>query len=116
MAIEAIGGSRLVDDPRLADYRDVADAELVGRRGLFVAEGRLVVRRVLDDRRYRVRSLLLNEAARVDLGDRLDRLEPAVPVLVAETAAFRSITGFDLHRGCLALVERPPATTLADLL
>ena len=32
-----------LDDPRLDDYRSVADPELIRCRGLFVAEGRLVV-------------------------------------------------------------------------
>ena len=36
-----------LDDPRLADYRAVRDPELVRARQLFVAEGRLVVERLL---------------------------------------------------------------------
>jgi hypothetical protein len=31
------------DDPRIADYRNVSDPELIQRLGVFVAEGRLVV-------------------------------------------------------------------------
>ncbi|MCA6320142.1 MAG: RNA methyltransferase, partial [Phenylobacterium sp.] len=27
------------EDPRIADYRDVREKDLVGRRGLFIAEG-----------------------------------------------------------------------------
>ena len=34
-------------DSRVAAYRDLSDAELLKSRGLFVAEGRLVVQRVL---------------------------------------------------------------------
>src|SRR5204863_4146233 len=44
-------------DPRMAPYRDLSDAELLQSRGLFVAEGRIGVRRVIEDARYRVRSL-----------------------------------------------------------
>src|SRR3954464_8546220 len=36
------------DDERVADYRNIPDPELVERRGIFVAEGRLVVRRLLE--------------------------------------------------------------------
>jgi hypothetical protein len=50
-------------DPRVAIYRDVPDPELVRSRGLFVAEGRLVVRRVIEGGRCRVQSLLVSEAA-----------------------------------------------------
>jgi len=90
------------------DYRDLADGQLMRERGLFVAEGRLVVRRVIDEPRYRVHSLLLNDAAHRDLADALDRLPSGTPVQVARAEAFRAITGFNFHRGCLALVHRPP--------
>jgi hypothetical protein len=35
-------------DPRVAEYRDMAEPELVRSRGLFVAEGRIVVRRLIE--------------------------------------------------------------------
>ena len=35
------------DDPRLDDYRHVGDHDWLRARGLFVAEGRLVLRRLL---------------------------------------------------------------------
>ena len=35
-----------LDDPRLDDYRSVSDSESIRRRGLFVAEGRLVMGRL----------------------------------------------------------------------
>jgi hypothetical protein len=38
-------------DPRIAEYRDLNEPELVRRRGQFIAEGRLVVERLLHDRR-----------------------------------------------------------------
>jgi tRNA G18 (ribose-2'-O)-methylase SpoU len=97
-----------IDDPRLEGYRNVRDSELLRRRGLFVAEGRLVVERLLDavDRGYRVTSLLLNDASFASLEHRLSRL-PGVPVYVCSSDKLASIVGFDFHRGCLALAERP---------
>ena len=68
MPIERVIGA---DDPRIAGYRDVAEPELVRSRGLFVAEGRLVVRRLIEDRRFILRSLLISDAA-------LRSLEPAL--------------------------------------
>jgi tRNA G18 (ribose-2'-O)-methylase SpoU len=103
-------------DPRVAEYRDVPEPELIRARGLFVAEGRLVVRRLIDERRYGVRSLLLSEAARVDLEPWLARLDPDVPVYVCAADHFLDMTGLDIHRGCLALVERPPASPLDEVL
>ena len=37
-------------DPRLADYRNIPDPDLARAHGLFVAEGRLVVGRLLESR------------------------------------------------------------------
>ena len=104
------------NDPRLALYRHVRDGELLRERGVFVAEGRLVVKRAIEDRRYVVRSLLVNDAALRDLAPTIDRLGAPVPVFVCRTDDFLQVTGFDLHRGCLALVERPAATAVDHLI
>lgn len=94
------------------DYRHIADAALLRERGLFVAEGRLVVRRVLNDPRFAVQSLLLNVASQRDLADEIDRLPTDTPVHVCSAGDIETITGFNFHRGCLALVRRPPATSI----
>jgi tRNA G18 (ribose-2'-O)-methylase SpoU len=107
---------RRTDDPRVALFRAVSDPDLARSHGVFVAEGRLVVRRVLEDPRYRIRSLLLNAAAHRDLEPLLARRDHTYPVLLCETGDFRAITGFHIHRGCLALVERPPATSADDVI
>ncbi|MGE0703098.1 MAG: TrmH family RNA methyltransferase [Vicinamibacterales bacterium] len=104
------------EDPRVADYRDVADAHLVREKGLFVAEGRLVVHRLLEDGRCRVRSLLLNEAAFVALQPVLANLDDNVPIYVSSPQALSTLVGFDVHRGCLALAERPEVSSLTALL
>jgi tRNA G18 (ribose-2'-O)-methylase SpoU len=98
----------MTNEPRTAEYAGLADPELARSHGLFVAEGRLVVRRVIEDGRYAIRSLLLTAAAQQQLGSLLARLDPAVPVHVCPVQSFRGITGFNLHRGCVALVARPP--------
>jgi tRNA G18 (ribose-2'-O)-methylase SpoU len=113
MAIECIDGP---DDPRIAEYRDVPASEAVRSRGLFVAEGRLVVRRVIEDERCHLRSVLVNDAAHRALTDAFGRLSAAVPVFIAKTGDFRGITGFNIHRGCMALVERPPPASVDDIL
>ena len=92
------------DDPRIAVYARVGDPAWLRERDLFVAEGRLVVRRLFDTARYDVESVLLTPAA---LDAMRDTLPEHVPVFVAEPALLNSITGFDFHRGCLALARRP---------
>jgi tRNA G18 (ribose-2'-O)-methylase SpoU len=104
-----------VDDPALALYRGVSDPELARSHGVFVAEGRFVVRRVLEDSRYRVRSLLLNDAAYRELEPLLAQLDPSIPVFVIDTGDFEAITGINIHRGCLALVERPPLKSVEEV-
>ena len=47
-----------LDDPRLEDYRNVPDPVLLRKRGLFVAESRLVVRELLSHQRLNTRSVL----------------------------------------------------------
>src|SRR5436190_15280912 len=98
-----------IDDPRIAAYRDLPDPELVRRRGLFIAEGRLVIRRVIADGRWHIHSVLVNQAARESLASALDAVAERTPVYLCDAEAFCGITGFNIHRGCLALVERPAA-------
>ena len=95
-----------IDDPRLTLFRDVGDAELRRRDGLFLAEGRLVVRRLLAQVRYRTRAVLVSETARAALDDVLRRRSDALDVFVVPPAWMEGITGFNLHRGCVAIGER----------
>jgi tRNA G18 (ribose-2'-O)-methylase SpoU len=104
------------DDPRVAAYRDVGDPELLRGRGLFVAEGRLVVRRVIGHARFNVQSLLLNDAARLALAPDLARLTPSVPIFLCATELFEQVTGYNIHRGCLALVERGRPSGLDEVI
>jgi tRNA G18 (ribose-2'-O)-methylase SpoU len=92
-------------DPRIADYRNVPDPELIERRGIFVAEGRLVVRRLLESRRMGVRSVMVTGPAHEALGDALVH-HPDVPVYLVPQGLMASVTGFNIHRGCLAIGER----------
>ncbi|MGH7893898.1 MAG: TrmH family RNA methyltransferase, partial [Candidatus Binatia bacterium] len=65
-----------IEDPRLADYRDIRDGTLRELAGAFAAESREVVRRLLRERRFHVRSVLVTEPSLEALGDVLD---PSVP-------------------------------------
>jgi tRNA G18 (ribose-2'-O)-methylase SpoU len=104
------------DDPRVADYRGIAEPELLRARDLFVVEGRLTVARLLTDPRWRVRSVLVSDAAARQLATALSALSHDVPVFISAAQNFRGITGYHIHRGCLALVERPPAAGFEELL
>jgi tRNA G18 (ribose-2'-O)-methylase SpoU len=98
-----------LSDDRIADYAHVADSAWLLDRGLFVAEGRLVVRRLLEADRFLVQSVLVTPAAVAALGAVLsaDRYRDRLPVYVCEQAVLNEIAGFNFHRGCLALAKRP---------
>src|SRR5262245_52764915 len=110
--------ARITDplDVRLDDYRALRDADL-RTRGIFVAESRWAVRRLLESPRFATRSVLTTEAALGGLRDLLDGGSPAVPALIASHPIIREVAGFKFHRGCLAVGERPapvPAAALID--
>jgi tRNA G18 (ribose-2'-O)-methylase SpoU len=105
-----------IDDPgdaRLADYRGIPDPELARTRGVFIAEGRLVVGRLLASR-FVTRSVLVTPAALDALRPDLEA-RPCVPVFVVPQPVMNGVAGFNIHRGCLAIGERPAPTSWNDL-
>jgi tRNA G18 (ribose-2'-O)-methylase SpoU len=92
-------------DPRIADYRGIPDPELARGRGVFVAEGRLVVQRLLASR-FATRSLMVTPTTLEALAPELDA-HPCLPVFVVPQAVMNTVAGFNIHRGCLAIGERP---------
>lgn len=97
-----------LDDPRVAVYRDIPDAELLRRHGMFVAEGRQVVKHLLASRRFQAQSVLVSPAALEGLRDAL-ACRPGLPVYVMPVDRLSALVGFNVHRGCLAIGVRPPA-------
>jgi tRNA G18 (ribose-2'-O)-methylase SpoU len=104
-----ISDVRSPDDPRLADYAHVGDPAWLARRGLFVAEGRLVVRRLLESGRFVTRSVLVTPPAFAALQEVLDGARCSV--YRCEQQTLDAVSGINFHRGCLAIAERPAAGT-----
>jgi tRNA G18 (ribose-2'-O)-methylase SpoU len=105
------------DDPRLNDYRDLRDVELrkhlEAEHGLFLAEGEKVVRRSVEAG-YRPRSFLLAPRWLDGLADVLAATQ--APCYVVSEALAEEVTGFHVHRGALASIERRPLPSLDDVL
>jgi tRNA G18 (ribose-2'-O)-methylase SpoU len=100
-------------DPRLSDYKRLSDPAAVARAGLFVAEGRWVVERLLTKSSFRTRSVLVTPIARAALTRAVGNdVLAGVPVYVVTQAVMDEVVGFNIHRGCLALAERPPVPLL----
>ena len=104
-------------DPRLADYRSLTEVALRIRfeppHGLFIAEGALVIERARAAG-YSLRSALMTP-------EWLERTAPVLsnsdaPVYLGSDATLRALTGFHVHRGALASVQRQPLRTLGDVI
>jgi tRNA G18 (ribose-2'-O)-methylase SpoU len=103
-------------DPRVDDFRDLTTADRrpdrPGGRGLVIAEGTVVVERLLASP-YPVRSLL-------GVGSKYEALASAlasvdVPYHRTSAEVMAAVVGFHLNRGVLAVADRvafPPAAEL----
>jgi tRNA G18 (ribose-2'-O)-methylase SpoU len=105
------------NDPRLNDYTSLTDVELRRRRepaeGLFIAEGEKVIRRARHAG-FRMRSMLLS-AKWVDvMRDVID--EVPAPVYAVSPELAEQVTGYHVHRGALASMQRRPLPTPDELL
>ncbi|MCA3721220.1 RNA methyltransferase [Phenylobacterium sp.] len=104
------------DDPRIAGYRDVRERDLVGRSGLFVAEGQVVLRALLESRTAEPVSILVAESRLSALSGLLETAGDGIQVFVASQAVMDRIVGFPIHRGILALGRKPGPGDLASIL
>jgi tRNA G18 (ribose-2'-O)-methylase SpoU len=104
-------------DPRLADYRDLRDVELrkhlEAEHGLFLAEGEKVVRRAAAAG-FTPRSFLMAPRWLDGLHDVLAATEAPCFVMTEELA--EEVTGFHVHRGALASLERRPLPAVEGVL
>ena len=103
------------EDPKLADYFRLTDMDLrtslESAHGLFIAEGTKVITRAIAAG-YPLRSVLVAESRRADLsslptGD--------APVYVVPDECAERLTGYRVHRGALASLDRKELPAVADL-
>jgi tRNA G18 (ribose-2'-O)-methylase SpoU len=97
------------DDPRLSDYVGLTDMQLRTRtepeQGLFIAEGEKVIARALRAG-HPMRSMLLSDKW-------LDLMAPLIaasgaPAYLGTPELLEQVTGYHVHRGALAAMERLP--------
>ena len=92
-------------DPRVADFRDLTDADVrPDRRGIVIAEGVNVVERLAGSP-YRTRAV-------IGVPPRVEALRPVlepldVPVYAVDKWLLSQIVGFRVTRGVLASADRP---------
>ncbi len=114
----------LDQDPRLADYTKLKDvklrAALEPERGLYMAESTNVIMRALEIGHH-PRSFLMAEKWMSDLAPLIEKATGSpdgadIPIFMADEALLETITGFHLHRGALAAMQRPVLEPVSDLL
>ncbi|MEU7136443.1 RNA methyltransferase [Streptomyces sp. NPDC046261] len=105
------------DDPRLHDYTGLTDVELRRRRepaeGLFIAEGEKVIRRA-HQAGYAMRSMLLT-AKWIEVMRDVIEASPA-PVYTVTPDLAERVTGYHVHRGALASMQRKPLPAAGEVL
>jgi tRNA G18 (ribose-2'-O)-methylase SpoU len=104
-------------DARLADYRSLRDVQLrkhlEAEHGLFIAEGEKVVRRAVEAG-FAPRSFLMAERWLAGLADALSSTD--APCYVVSESVAEQVTGFHVHRGALASLQRRPTPEIDDVL
>ena len=123
MIIE-LTGADLSADPRLEDYTRLKDVRLRSKiepeRGLYMAESANVIERALRAG-HTPRSFLMSSRWLESLTSLIEGATGAadgaeLPVFVADEDVLKQMTGFHLHRGALAAMQRPVLPTLDELL
>ncbi len=112
-----------VDDPsdrRLELYRDLNDpagrVRLDAEESVFVVEGRLAVDRLLTSG-YTVRSLLIDDHQVTAAADLVAATRArGAAVFVGSRSVVAGTVGFALHRGVVAVADRPPPVDSGRLL
>lgn len=104
-------------DPRLRDYVKLRDVQLRKRleteHGLFLAEGEKVVRRAIESG-HTPRSFLMAPRWLEPLADVLG--STAAPCFVLAEQHIEALTGFHVHRGALASLDRRPIPPVESVL
>lgn len=105
-------------DPRVQMYSSLSDAALRRRQdtehGIYLAESSQVVRRALDAG-HTPRSFFLSHRYLESLQD-VFAAHPDIPVYTGTDGMLEQITGFHLHRGALAAMDRPAPRSVEEVL
>ena len=96
-----------LDDPRIAVYRNLKDAQLARERDRFIVEGRGNLRVLLERSPFRPESILLSDRAWGTLEPELAERAPGCPIYLAAQPVLDGVVGFPIHRGVLAACPRP---------
>lgn len=113
-----------LDDPRLLDYTHLTDValrrKLETEHGLYMAESTKVIMRAIEAG-HSPRSFLTDARWLPDLEPWIEQATGSrdggdLPVFIGQEESLQQITGFHLHRGALAAMNRPELADPVELL
>jgi len=122
MSDKAFGAVDVIDildpaDARVDDFRDLNSVDrrpdLPIGKGLVIAEGVLVVQRMLASR-FRPHAFLGTQRRLLELAD--DLADAGAPYYRASAEVMAQVVGFHLNRGVLGAARRAPELTISDVI
>ncbi|MBX3091277.1 MAG: RNA methyltransferase [Cryobacterium sp.] len=115
----------VIDDPEHPSLRDFCDLTDVALRrvrepleGLYLAESAKVISRAISAG-HQPRAVLVLEKWLAEVQPLLERFASAeieIPIFVGSARVLQSVTGFDMHRGAIASMQRPALPAVPEVL
>ena len=109
-----------LEDERLDAYARLTEAQLRNKlepeKGIFIAESGKVIERALEGGMQPL-SLLMEEKwlpSMASIVERIEQVDPTIPVFVAPHDELQKLCGFELTRGALGAFRRPRPKSVAE--
>ena len=109
-----------LEDERLNAYARLTEAQLRNKlepeKGIFIAESGKVIERALEGGMQPL-SLLMEEKwlpSMASIVERIEQIDPTIPVFVAPHDELQKLCGFELTRGALGAFRRPRPKSVAE--
>ncbi len=109
-----------LDDPRLHAYRSLTDIALRSARepesGMYIAESAKVISRAVQAGHTPISVLMEHswqERIHTLLGPAI--MDSDIDIFIGDHELLEELTGFHVHRGALAAMQRPPLRTVSEI-
>jgi tRNA G18 (ribose-2'-O)-methylase SpoU len=100
-----------LDDPSLIPYRTLRQSVEQFRQGKFIAEGKIVVRRLLESP-HEIISVLMTSEWLEEYRELLTARPEQITVFLGQKELLNTIVGYNLHQSIMALGKIPRHATL----
>jgi tRNA G18 (ribose-2'-O)-methylase SpoU len=104
-----------LDHPDLTPYRTLRQSVEQFRKGMFIAEGTMVVQRLLESA-HTIVSVLIAEEWLEEYREQLASRPEQITVFVGQKELLNTIVGYNLHQSIMALGKIPAQETLDTVL